>query len=308
MINRNFIVGVFVSVSLAVILIMTLWLSGGRGAKERASYSMFFSRDVGGLMLGGPVFYLGVEVGNVSRMQIIPGDPMRVRVDIEVLESTPIDTGTHASLLYRGITGVTVINLAGDRGMNLPLKRPPDQQFPVIEVRDSGLAAMLADAPSVIHKLDQLLSSANELFGEDNRAAVAETLDNLSRVSGALAGRERDFAELPTVIRDTLLEVQTGVSELLATVETLRPGLDQTVDHLAQATGKLSDAATRLDQWMANSDGEMQEFMGDGLGQVPALISETRETLREIEKLVRSLREDPSRLIYRPSTEEEANE
>ncbi len=308
MINRNFIVGVFVSVSLAVILIMTLWLSGGRGAKERASYSMFFSRDVGGLMLGGPVFYLGVEVGNVSRMQIIPGDPMRVRVDIEVLESTPIDTGTHASLLYRGITGVTVINLAGDRGMNLPLKRPPDQQFPVIEVRDSGLAAMLADAPSVIHKLDQLLSSANELFGEDNRAAVAETLDNLSRVSGALAGRERDFAELPTVIRDTLLEVQTGVSELLATVETLRPGLDQTVDHLAQATGKLSDAATRLDKWMANSDGEMQEFMGDGLGQVPALISETRETLREIEKLVRSLREDPSRLIYRPSTEEEANE
>ena len=218
MINRNFIVGVFVSVSLAVILIMTLWLSGGRGAKERASYSMFFSRDVGGLMLGGPVFYLGVEVGNVSRMQIIPGDPMRVRVDIEVLESTPIDTGTHASLLYRGITGVTVINLAGDRGMNLPLKRPPDQQFPVIEVRDSGLAAMLADAPSVIHKLDQLLSSANELFGEDNRAAVAETLDNLSRVSGALAGRERDFAELPTVIRDTLLEVQTGVSELLAKI------------------------------------------------------------------------------------------
>jgi hypothetical protein len=59
---------------------------------------------------------------------------------------------------------------------------------------------------------------------------------------------------------------------------------------------------------MANSDGEMQEFMGDGLGQVPELISETRETLREVEKLVRSLREDPSRLIYRPSTEEEANE
>lgn len=308
MINRNFIVGVFVSVSLAAILVMTLWLSGGPGATERASYSMFFSRDVDGLMLGGPVFFLGVEVGNVSGMQIIPGDPMRVRVDIEVLESTPIDTGTYASLLYRGITGVTVINLAGDRGMNLPLKRPPDDEFPVIEVRDSGLAAMLADAPSVIHKLDQLLSSANELFGEDNRAAVAETLDNLSRVSGALAGRERDFAELPTVIRDTLLEVQTGVSELLATVETLRPGLDQTVDHLAQATGKLSDAATRLDKWMANSDGEMQEFMGDGLGQVPALISETRETLREIEKLVRSLREDPSRLIYRPSTEEEANE
>ena len=70
---------------------------------------MFFEKDVGGLMLGGPVFYLGVGVGKVTAMDIIPGDPMRVRVDAEILESAPINSGTYASLAFQGITGVAVI-------------------------------------------------------------------------------------------------------------------------------------------------------------------------------------------------------
>ena len=41
--------------------------------------------------------------------------------------------------------------------------------------------------------------------------------------------------------------------------------------------------------------------MGDGLGEVPALISDARETLREIDKLVMDLRENPSKLIYKPN-------
>ena len=44
----------------------------------------------------------------------------------------------------------------------------------------------------------------------------------------------------------------------------------------------------------------MNAFMEDGLGQVPALVSDARSTLREIEKLVKELREDPSAFIYKP--------
>jgi len=41
--------------------------------------------------------------------------------------------------------------------------------------------------------------------------------------------------------------------------------------------------------------------MEDGLGQVPALVADARTTLREIEKLVKDLRENPSKLIYKPN-------
>ena len=40
--------------------------------------------------------------------------------------------------------------------------------------------------------------------------------------------------------------------------------------------------------------------MEDGLGQFPALVNDARATLRELEKLVKDLQEDPSRLIRQP--------
>lgn len=306
--NRNFVVGLFVSISLATIVVLTLWLSGRTGAAETVTYSMFFERDVSGLMLGGPVYYLGVEVGNVSRMQIIPGDPMTVRVDVEVLESTPVDTGTYASLYYQGITGVAVINLSGDPGMNLPLKPPPGMEHPVIEVRDSGLAALLADAPGVLQKIELLLDRAGQLVDEENQALVTDTLRNLETLSGALAGREAAFSELPGAVNETLGEVRSSLRQLQDTVAEVRPGLGETTSNLARASSDLSRLIGRLDAWAAENGDGMEDFMSGGLGQVPDLIRDARATLREVEKLVRSLREDPSQVLYRPVEEQESTE
>lgn len=298
--NRNFSVGIFVSIGLAALLTLTFWLSGGRGTEAMTTYSMYFERDVSGLMLGGPVFYLGVEVGNVQRTQIIPGDPMTVRVDIDVLDSTPVDTGTWASLYYQGITGVAVINLYGDPGMNLPLKTPPGLEYPVIEVRDAGLAAVLADAPGIMQKIDRLLLEANRILGEENQSLVTNTLKNLESLSGALADNEASFAGMPQAINATLTEVRDSLQQLQSTVSEMRPGLNATVDNLARATADLAALSARLDAWTADNGAGVEGFLSDGLGQVPDLVSDMRATLREIEKLMRSLRADPSQLIYRP--------
>jgi phospholipid/cholesterol/gamma-HCH transport system substrate-binding protein len=298
--NRNFTVGLFVSFSLAAIVVLTLWLSGRHGAADTTTYSMFFERDVSGLMLGGPVYYLGVEVGNVGRMQIIPGDPMTVRVDVDVLESTPVDTGTYASLYYQGITGVAVINLYGDPGMNLPLKTPPGMEYPVIEVRDSGLAALLADAPGIMQKVELLLDKAGQLVSEENRVLITGTLQNLETLSAALAEREASFAALPGAVNETLSEVRISLRQLRDAVSEVSPGLTATTGNLAQASADLSRLIGRLDEWAADNGQGMEDFISEGLGQVPDLIRDTRATLREVEKLVGSLREDPSQVLYRP--------
>ena len=195
--HNNFTVGLFVSLALAMFIGITIWLAGKQGGEPTATYSMFFQKDVSGLMLGGPVFYLGVEVGSVTKMEIIPGNPMSVRVDIEVLDSTPVDTGTSASLVFQGITGVAVVNLIGDLGMNLPLKTPPGLEYPVIEVRDTGLAALLSDAPGIIEKINVLLDQANSLVGGENQTLFTDTLRNLETLSGTLADQEAAFAALP---------------------------------------------------------------------------------------------------------------
>jgi hypothetical protein len=43
--------------------------------------------------------------------------------------------------------------------------------------------------------------------------------------------------------------------------------------------------------------------MQDGLGEAPAMLRESRAALRDLEKLVAELKNDPSQLLHRPPSE-----
>ena len=299
--NKNFAVGVFVALALAAFVGSTLWLTGKQGSQPTVNYSMFFEKDVGGLMLGGPVFYLGVAVGTVTSMEIIPGDPMRVRVDAEVLKSAPVNEGTYASLALQGITGVAVIKLNAEPGQYKPLKIGPESQHHVITVRDTGLTALLAKAPDIVAKLDSVMDKINLILGEDNREYVSAMLSDLSDVTGALAAKQETIGELPDLLKVAIEDLKNSLSQISSTVEKLEPGMSSTITNLDQASSSLVTIVERLETWTSSNDSKMNAFMGDGLGEVPALITDARETLREINKLVMDLRKNPSKLIYKPN-------
>ena len=56
---------------------------------------------------------------------------------------------------------------------------------------------------------------------------------------------------------------------------------------------------SRIDTWLATNEPEMQHFIENGLGQAPELISDARGMIRQLEKLLRELQDDPSQLIHR---------
>jgi len=299
--NKNFAVGLFVALALSAFVVATLWLTGKQGSEPTVNYSMYFESDVGGLMLGGPVFYLGVKVGVVTAMVIIPGNPMRVRVDVEVLRSAPVNAGTYASLAFQGITGVAVIKLKGEPGLHDALQRDQDSEYPVITVRDTGFSALLARAPIIVDRLDSVLTQIDQLLGEDNRKFVSTMLVDLSTVTGALASQEEAIGEMPVLLNRTIEELHSSLVQIKSLAGNLEPGLSSTIDNLDKATASLAKMTDRLEAWAAANDTDMNAFMEDGLGQVPALVTDARATLREIEKLVKDLREDPSKLVYKPN-------
>jgi phospholipid/cholesterol/gamma-HCH transport system substrate-binding protein len=299
--NKNFVVGLFVAVALAVFVVATLWLTGKQGSEPTVNYSMYFESDVGGLMLGGPVFYLGVEVGTVTAMVIIPGNPMQVRVDARVLKSAPVNAGTYASLAFQGITGVAVIKLNADPGVHEALKKNEYNKYPVITVRDTGFSALLAKAPNIVDKLDSVLVQINQILGEENREFVSGILSDIDAVSSALASKEEAISEIPVLLQTTIEELHSTLAQIKSMAGNLEPGLSSSLDNLDRATASLANMTERLESWTAANDSEMNAFMEDGLGQVPALVADARATLREIEKLVKDLREDPSRLVYKPN-------
>lgn len=299
--NKNFAVGLFVAVALAAFIAATLWLTGKQGSEPTVDYSMFFEKDVGGLMLGGPVFYLGVEVGTVTSMNIVPGNPMRIRVDAEVLKSTPIDSGTYASLAFQGITGVAVIKLYADPGVHDPLQITNESKYPVVEVRDTGFSALLSKAPAIIEKLDSVLVQINQLLGNENRELVSGMLVDIADVTNELASQKESIGELPALLKSSLEQLNGSLAQFSSMAVRMEPGLNSSIANLEQMTGNLVQTTARMEQWTANNDTDVNAFMSEGLGEVPVLVTEAQITLREVRKLVKELREDPSALIYRPN-------
>lgn len=305
--SKNFAVGLFVSTAVVVFVVATIWLTGKQGSEPTVDYSMFFERDVGGLMLGGPVFYMGVNVGSVTVMEIIPaeltseGHPNRVRVDIRVLKTAPVNAGTYASLALQGITGVAVIQLNAEPGQLGALKKDKTSGLSVITVRDTGFSALLAKAPHIVDKMDNVLLQINQILGKENREFVSGILGDISTLSNTLAENEETIGELPMMIKTALEELNSSLIQLEAMTTELRPGLSSTIAKLEQTSTNMVAMTQRLESWTTNNDSDMNAFMEDGLGQVPALVSDARASLREIEKLIRGLRENPSALIYKPN-------
>ena len=301
--NSYLVVGIFVSVGLVTLIVMILNFAGGRSTEPNTRYTVFFQRDISGLTLGAPVRYLGVGVGQVVDMSLTTHGGTNVRIDIKVLQSTPVTTATYASLAFQGVTGVAFISLAADRDGRANELVAGDFEYPVIPARDVGLAALLSDAPQITHKVTQLLDRANQLLDENNRAALGRSLANIEKLTGLLVGDDDAMASLPDQLRTVLGEFENTLTQVQTVLNQVEPDLLATMTKLNQTSTNLASISARLDGWLTDNDRDMEQFISGGLGQMAVLITDTRNTIRELEKLLADLRENPSQLIFEPQSE-----
>lgn len=301
--NSYLIVGAFVSVGIIALVAMILFFAGGRATEQTVRYTVLFERDISGLTLGAPARYLGVEVGQVIAMSLVTQNGTRVRVDLEVLQSTPVTTASYASLAFQGVTGVAFISLASDQNIRAMPLVAGDSEYPLIPARDVGLAALLSDAPDIAHKISGLLDRANQLLDQENRDRFGRSLASIEKLTQSLAAQEETISALPQRLQSVLEKIGTTVSELQATLDQVKPDFVATMRSLNQTGENLANISTRMDEWLTDHDRDMRQFMDGGLAKAPALIADTRNTMREFEKLLNELRENASQLVYEPKSE-----
>ncbi|MCH7823037.1 MAG: MCE family protein [Proteobacteria bacterium] len=301
--NSYLIVGAFVSVGIIALVAMILFFAGGRATEQTVRYTVLFERDISGLTLGAPARYLGVEVGQVIAMSLVTQNGTRVRVDLEVLQSTPVTTASYASLAFQGVTGVAFISLASDQNIRAMPLVAGDSEYPLIPARDVGLAALLSDAPDIAHKISGLLDRANQLLDQENRDSFGRSLASIDKLTQSLAAQEETISALPQRLQSVLEKIGTTVSELQATLDQVKPDILATMRSLNQTGENLANISTRMDEWLTDHDRDMRQFMDGGLAKAPALIADTRNTMREFEKLLNELRENASQLVYEPKSE-----
>lgn len=293
-------VGSFILLGTIALFAVGFWLGGAGQAVPTSRYTMVFERDVNGLTEGSPVRYLGVDVGKVNAVGL---SGTTVEVQIDVARSTPVDGGTFGSLAYQGITGVAFINLAPEPGEHGPLAVTAGLSYPIIPARDMGIAALLSSGPEVVGRLNTLLEDAGTVLDEKNRNSVTRILENLEQLSGVLAEQRSELAAMPIRISGALDTLQETLEQARNITEEARPELLAITQNLKRTTENLVNATGRLDRWLEENDAAIDSFFAGGVGEIAALVVDTRGAMRELQKLSADLRSNPSQVIYKPKLE-----
>jgi phospholipid/cholesterol/gamma-HCH transport system substrate-binding protein len=297
-------VGAFVLAVLIGIVIIVLWLARIEFNREFAYYDIYFNGSVTGLARGSEVRYNGIPVGRVTEIRIDPQNLEKVRVTIELDQTALIKSDAVASLESQGLTGAAYIEISGGSQKAPTLEAQPGQRYPVIASQQSGLQQIFANAPEVLARLLDVANKLNEILDERNRTAIAETLDNVRRLTAAAAAHSGD---LDNVMTDSA----AAVHELRGTLTQA----DQTLTELRQLIGEhgeahnalqgIDDASHKLDKLTTDLDGLVQEnrpalhdFSQRGLDQLTQLIVDTRGLVQQLTRLSDQIERDPANFLF----------
>jgi phospholipid/cholesterol/gamma-HCH transport system substrate-binding protein len=209
-------------------------------------YSAVFT-NASGLRAGQFVRASGVEVGKVSKVELIDGGT-KVRIDFNVDRSLQLFQGTSADIRY--------LNLIGDRYMEL--KRGDDQKLlpaggtiPIERTQPAlDLDALIGGFRPLFRALDpdkvnNIAQSIITIF-QGQGGTINDILDQTASLTSALADRDQAIGEviknLNTVL-DTTVKHQVQFDDTVQNFEKLITGLKNRADPIAKSVADISDAA-----------------------------------------------------------------
>jgi phospholipid/cholesterol/gamma-HCH transport system substrate-binding protein len=168
-------IGGFVLAVIAAGFGFVYWLHNTGSLTERTTYRIQFENTVSGLLTGAAVLFNGIRVGEVTALELDPGNPNRVTATIAVAANTPVRADTKVGLDFQGLTGVPVVALQGG---NKPLSATPGQPTTLTADPHAG-QSMTTTARDALRRLDLILA--------DNAEPLRTTIANLNTFSAALA-------------------------------------------------------------------------------------------------------------------------
>lgn len=294
-------VGAFVLLVIVMGALFVYWYSDTYDSRDYRRHEIYFEGTVSGLERGAAVQYLGVDVGRVVTMRVDPRNPGRVQVIADIDSGTPISPRTVAQLTLLGVTGLLYIDLNENperRRVSAPVS---SERYPVIPSVRSSFDLFLSSLPNLAAQAALILEQLEKVLSERNVAAVSGTLANLEKASDRLPGTMEEVAQLLVELRGTAREISATAVSIRTVTDEAGPQVAAAVKEVQAIAANLASASARLDRFLAENQRDLRAFTRDGLPELERLLRDSRAAALEFRELSRSLRDDPSQLIYQPS-------
>ncbi|WP_374013091.1 MlaD family protein [Pseudoxanthomonas koreensis] len=287
-------IGAFTLLVSIGLLMFGLWAAKYSSERSWQRYMIVFDEAVTGLSVGSPVQYNGIAIGSIDRLSLDPSDPRRVVAIIRADATAPIKTDTRAKLAITSLTGPAIIQLSGGTPGAPRLTTVDQRDTPLIQTSPSALQNITDTASRIVERLDRMLSDGNV-------ARVTAALENVERITDAMASKDQGMEALLISARDAARSLDTTLQTTNGTMQRIDQNL---VRELPDIIAKLDSTLVRLDSAAGNADAILGEnraainsFANDGLAQLGPTLTELRGLIRDLRHISDRLESNPSRFL-----------
>ena len=264
--------------------------------KEFDNYYTVFSESVIGLYNDAQVKLNGIDVGNVTGIEIDSANLNQVIVRFRVNKGTPIKIGTRAGMTHGiSLTGEKQIVLSGGR-----FDEPDVQEGGFVPAEKTAFDAIANKATDIIGHVDTLMTSLSRIFSEENANSISNSLKNFENATGNLNRLTQNLNKPIDNISNAAASMKNVLAEIEEAKIAAKAGENMDVlkekleaidtkamnENLTQAMESIKQLTQRLDQVVyKNQD------------QVGEAIMELNAVLENLEEFSQKIKNNPSALI-----------
>jgi phospholipid/cholesterol/gamma-HCH transport system substrate-binding protein len=301
-------VGAFVVLLLLGAAGVMLWVLGGQFNAKRAFFHMSFAGSVAGLTKDSGVRYNGVPVGKVTDILIEKEHPNHVTVVVALDPTTQIRQDAVATLATQGLTGGSYIEISGGTPQSPPFVNQYEPVGPLILSRTGGLQSVFDRAPELMDKFLAIEDEIHDILGGKNRVAIDQVIENMRKLSAALASHSGDVEQILANTADATKKIDqlaTTANQVMEKAGGVVDHVDTTVGHVNTAVGHVDKLIGHADKLVGNVDGtvtEMRPGLRDlsqrGARQIEQLVINLNDLVIKVGRVVDELERNPSRFLF----------
>jgi phospholipid/cholesterol/gamma-HCH transport system substrate-binding protein len=127
------------------------------------------------------------------------------------------------------------------------------------------------------------------------------TLDNAREASEQLPPTLREVQKLMTQVAGATQEVEGAAAGLRGIEQQAGPDLGSAIANIRHVSDNLSKTSDSLEHFIAENEPGVSRFTRQSLPELEQLLRESRQAARDFRDLSRSLKQNPSQLLYEPN-------
>jgi phospholipid/cholesterol/gamma-HCH transport system substrate-binding protein len=260
--TRAFVVGIFIFIGLAILVVTILTLGGQQKTFQKSIMVRAIFEDINGLQKGNNIWFSGVKIGTVKKISFVGSSQVEVDMNIDEASKQYIRKNAKARISSDGLIGNKIIVIYSgaskspsvENGDILGVEKAmnPDEMMSTLQANNQNLFAITTDVKGISKGIAEGKGTVGKLLNDETLvndlhltlSRLRQASANAERLSASVASFAGKLQKKGTLAYDLVTDT-TIFSKLRATadqIESVSKNASVVVDNLNNTSSQLGNS------------------------------------------------------------------